>query len=623
MNMFSRNPFDDRADGLRRRLADLPLGVKWGTLAAALVALFFIGWLGLQGLSAKSNLEKARNSAEQSKDALLGGKSEDATRFAENAQFYSRQAQAATHSVPWSLAAAVPVLGSPLKTTQQISDVVVGLAENVLLPGAKMGAGLSPENLIDGTRINLKLLREEESRLSELSTAAAKLDAKAQAISNPAFLSLIRDARSQLQDQTSRLAQLLDNTSLAAKLAPSMLGADGPRTYLIAFQTNAEARGTGGLLGGFGILRFANGIPTVDTIAQNTALQNSIGELGVAGGDTALATVDLGPDFNTVYGWTKPFTDFRTSNLSPHFPYAAQIWRSMWEQQSGTRVDGVISVDPIALSYLLGALGPVTMPDGELINEDNVVELTLSTAYTRFPGSIINPAITQRDRKKYLLDIASAVANKMSGPIQSPRKVLDSLGRAAGEGHIAVWSAFPAEQLLLEKTPLAHAVPDDNAPYAQVVINNLAGNKMDFYLERDIEYVADSCDGEMRNSTVAVRLTNTAGDTPLPEYVAASPGLEPDLMLRVPNGTMVSSVRVLATKGAKLLSVTSNGERVLAVPHFENGRPSFEVQVAIPPGQSGDLTFRLSEPTSPGSPRVPIQPLRDYVAPRVSVPACG
>ena len=56
--------------------------------------------------------------------------------------------------------------------------------------------------------------------------------------------------------------------------------------------------------------------------------------------------------------------------------------------------------------------------------------------------------------------------------------------------------------------------------------------------------------------------------------------------------------------------------------HLENGRPSFEVQVAIPPGQSGELTFRLSEPTSAGEARAPIQPLVDNPTPKVSVPAC-
>ena len=100
----------------------------------------------------------------------------------------------------------------------------------------------------------------------------------------------------------------------------------------------------------------------------------------------------------------------------------------------------------------------------------------------------------------------------MTGPVKHPRKLLDALGRAAAEGRIAVWSSSPAEQQLAEETPLAHAVPDDDAPYAQVVINNLAGNKMDYYLKREIEYVADGCDSDMRNSTITVRLTNTVGD---------------------------------------------------------------------------------------------------------------
>ena len=627
MNVFSRNPYDDEPGGLRRRLADLPPGVRWGALAAALIAVIFTGWLGFTGLAAKSSLEQARTSAEQSKDALLSGESEDAKRFAENAQFHARQARAATHSLPWNIAAAVPFVGSPLKTTQQISDVVVGLADTVLLPGATMGAGLSPDKLVDGTRINLKLLREQAPLLSELSAAAAKLDAEAQAISNPAYLSLIREARSQLQDQTFKLAQLLGTTSIAAQLAPSMLGADGSRTYMLAFQSPAEARGTGGLLGGFGILKFDNGIPTVDALASNA-------EFGVVvlGRDPATVVPDvrddLGPEFDKLYGWANPYYDFRNSNLSSHFPYAAQIWKSMWEEQSGESLDGVIAVDPVALSYVLNAIGPVELADGEIVNQDNVVELTMSTAYARFPTD-------QSARKQYLQDIANRVVEKISGSIPAPRKLLDALGRAAEERRIAVWSANPVEQALLEETTLAHAIPVDDSPFAGVVINNLAGNKMDYYLKREIEYAADGCDGDFRNSTITVRLTNTAKpDQTLPDYVAGTRGLDPEQHtgrfrppppnpVKGPRGTMVTDVRVLATKGARLLSVTANGERTTAVVQVERGHPSFQVQVAIPPGKTGELTFRISEPTSSGEPRVPVQPLIDNVSPQVSVPACG
>jgi len=519
--------------------------------------------------------------------------------------------------VPWNIAAAVPVIGSPLKTTQQISDVVVGLADTVLLPGATMGAGLSPEKLIDGTRLDLKLLRAEQPRLTELAAAAAELDSQAQSISSPGFVPLISDARSQLQDQTFRLAQLLGNTSLAAQLAPSMLGADGPRSYLMAFQTPAEARGTGGILGAFGLIRFEDGKPVVETLAHNGSLRKSL-----AAEDNAEADIDLGPEFNRVYGWMNPYTDLRNSNVSPHFPYAAQIWKSMWEnsmwaRESGRTLDGVISMDIVALSYILGAIGPVTMPDGELITQDNVVELTGSTAYIRFPSEQDQPA-----RKEYLQTIAREVLKKAAGQVQTPRKLLDALGRAAGEGRISVWSASSADQQLLEKTPLAHAIPDDSRPYVQVVVNNLGGNKVDYYLKREIEYAADGCDGEMRNSTVTVRLTNTMAEGQLPDYHAGTDGLSPGIQINVPSGSMVTSVRVIATKGARLLGATSDGERTTAITQVENGHPSFEVQVAIPPGQSGDLTFRMTEPTAPGEPRVPVQPLVDSVTPDVEVPAC-
>lgn len=606
------------ANTLMERLRSLPAGVRWTGVALLASSVLFTAWLGYEAYQAKTNLEHAHSSARQTKDALLSGKPEEAYRIAEIAQYHANQAQTATHSLPWNLGAAVPLLGSPLKTAQQISDVVVRLADDVLLPGAKMGDGLSPAELIDGTRLDLNTLRDEEPRLAALAAAAEKLDSQADEISNPAYMSLIRNARSQLQDQTSKLAQLLRNTSIAAQLAPPMLGADGPRTYLMAFQTPVEARGTGGVLGAFGLIRFEAGRPIVETLGENSDLRNSLKEK-----DNAEATIDLGPDFNQAYGWMNPYTDLRNSNVSPHFPYAAQIWKSMWEgsmwaRDSGRTLDGVIALDIVALSYILGALGPIAMPDGEVVTKDNVVELTGSTLYLRYPDEKDQPA-----RKDYLQNIAKEIVKKAAEKVQSPRQLLAALGRAVSEGRISIWSSDPGQQKLLEETPLAHIVPNDPAPIAEVVINNLAGNKMDYFLDREIEYAADGCDGEYRNSTITVRLTNTATQpVALSDYHAGTKGLSPDIPITAPTGTMVTSVRLLATKGAQLMSVTSNGERTSVVPRTENGHPSFEIQVAIPPEASGEFVFRLREPTSPGRPRVPIQPLIDQVDPKISVPQC-
>jgi hypothetical protein len=86
---------------------------------------------------------------------------------------------------------------------------------------------------------------------------------------------------------------------------------------------------------------------------------------------------------------------------------------------------------------------------------------------------------------------------------------------------------------------------------------------------------------------------------------------------------MVTSVRLIATKGAVLKSALANGQRVPVIRGTELGHPTFEVQVAIPPGKSGELAIHLTEPTSGGTPRVPIQPLIDAVTPVVSVPDCS
>ncbi|TPG34673.1 DUF4012 domain-containing protein [Mycobacterium hodleri] len=568
-----------------------------------LVVLGLGCWVAVGAFQAKSDLEQARTSAQHAKDALLDVETAAASSAADDAVVHARSARDATHTLAWNLASGVPWLGSPFRTGQQITDVVLGLASDVLKPAANVGVTISPDRLYRDGRVDVDLLRSQEAQLRKLSTEATRLNAEASAIADPRYVSRLSNARSQLQGQISDITSVLNNTALAARLVPSMMGADGPRTYFMGFQTNAEARGTGGLLGGFGILRFDNGKPTVDTLAPNTDLAE------------AIAPIDLGLEFDQQYAYANPFTDFRNSNMSPHFPYAAEIWKTMLAEQTGTNVDGVIAIDPVALSYILGAVGPITMPDGEVISRENVVELTESTAYIRFPTD-------QVARKQYLQGIANAVVKKITGPVKSPRQLLDALGKAVGERRISVWSGLPEEQKILEETPLAHVIPDDPAPYAAVVVNNLGGNKLDYYLRSQVEYAADDCKGATRASTVTVKLSNTVPNVPLPDYVASDAGLSPDIPIEVPRGTNITSVRLFATKGAKLDSAILNGQRVPAILNTERGHPVFEVQVIIPPGQPADISFQLTEPTSPGVPQVPSQPLLDPVVPKVMVPEC-
>ena len=47
------------------------------------------------------------------------------------------------------------------------------------------------------------------------------------------------------------------------------------------------------------------------------------------------ASVDFGPDYDHLYNGMGATTLYGNGNLSPNFPYAAQIWASMWKKHSG------------------------------------------------------------------------------------------------------------------------------------------------------------------------------------------------------------------------------------------------------------------------------------------------
>ncbi|MDV7088114.1 DUF4012 domain-containing protein [Rhodococcus opacus] len=572
-----------------------------------IVAVASIAWFGYSAWEVQHNLTGARDNAQLAKDSLLAGDAEAAQRAATEAEHRASQGQENLHSLPWSALAAIPGVGTPLESAQQMSDVVVGLTRDVLTPAVETGTALSPKDLIaDGGKVNLQPLRDSAPALDQISADAKSLADQAHQVSGGGYLSLVDDVRTQLQTQTDDVAKLLENTSIGAKVLPAMLGTDGPRSYFMAFQTNAEARGTGGLVGGYGIIHANDGEVQVDTLGKNTEVAYDHQPL------------DLGPDYQATYGMYNPSTDIRNSNFSSHFPYAAQIWQSMWEQESGERVDGAIATDPVALSYVLGAVGSIVMPDGEVVDSDNVVELTQSTTYTRFITDESNYNADNEARKEYLQTIAGKVVEKMTGNIENPQLLLDAVGKAVSERRIAVWSAHRDEQAIIADTPLGYTVPQDPAPYAGVVINNNAGNKLDYYLNREIDYTAATCTGDTRTTTVTVRLTNNTPPGDFPRIVAGTFKERP-----LPFGTNFSAVSLVSTQGASLNKATVDGKPVFSIRGNELGHPVFTVPTTILQGKTVELRYELTEPTAPGEARVPVQPLVDEPSVTINAPNCA
>ena len=158
----------------------------------------------------------------------------------------------------------------------------------------------------------------------------------------------------------------------AAQLIPDMFGGSGRRTYILAFQNNAEIRSTGGLPGAFAILRAKGGKLSLG--AQGAGSTRILRDLPIT------ATADEKRLYSILL--TGYWGD---TTLTPDFPRSAEIMRAMIRQDRGLKTDGVISLDPIALSYILEATGPVKLGDGTSLTSKNAVRRLLNDVYSTFP----------------------------------------------------------------------------------------------------------------------------------------------------------------------------------------------------------------------------------------------
>jgi hypothetical protein len=383
-----------------------------------------------------------------------------------------------------------------------------------------------------------------------------------------------------------------------------MLGAGGKRTYLLAFQNNAEARGTGGLLGAYGTLEAVDGRLRITHLGPNTELRNE-----------QRLPVDLGSDYFDLYGNDPAL--WVNSNESPHFPYAAKIWLELYRKQFGTRLDGVVAADPVTMGYLLSVTGPARLAGGDQVTGENAAALTLRDVYARFPSNN-----TRRDL--FLQQIARAVFEKVLSGQGEPAALVTALTRAVDERRLLVYSAREQDQSALAKTPLAGVVTQGSGAYTGLVINNAAGSKMDYYLARALRYAQGACAGARRSTTVRVTLTNTAPSSGLPPYVTlradgpALRGTEP-----APEGSNVSFVQVYATAGSELVSATIDGKPLQVIPGRERGKAVFTYRAVLLAGQTQNVVLNLDEPVSPGPVRILAQPLVKPMTVVADTPKCG
>jgi hypothetical protein len=352
-----------------------------------------------------------------------------------------------------------------------------------------------------------------------------------------------------------------------------MLGVRGPRTYLVLFQNPAELRATGGMPGAYAIVRVRRGA-------------FSFLSAGSAPGDWGVArrpVLPLGRSALQLYT-RRPGVFPQDVNFSPHFPTAALLAREMYRRYSGRRVDGVIATDPVALSYLLRATGPVSvagMPAGTALTADNAVPLLLSDVYARIP----DPSVQDR----FFAAAARSVFGALATGRAQPRPALAALVQAAGERRILMWSADRSEQRLLEGTVLGGVMPRDDGvrPTVGVFLNDGSGSKLGYYLTPTVELSDGACRtdgrGELR---VRVTLASAAPRGGLPPYVVG-------LGLSGEPYTARTLVMVFTPTGGSVLGAWLDGRRVGVRSGTERGRKVGIASVDVRPGARRTVEFAL------------------------------
>jgi hypothetical protein len=555
-----------------------------GLLAAAVVWLLVTGYLAYRaartvddGLAEVNRLIAAGD---------VAGASAQAAKLADSAH----TAHQLTSGPAWWAAAHVPYAGEPARVVRELSASADRLGSSTFPLLVRLGTELRPEKLrVSSDTINLEPLVRNRAALARAAADAVGARQQLDALPSDTYLGIVDQAHAKLRDRLDTVIDIVRNVDRAAKIVPAMAGHDGPRRFVVGLQNEAELRGTGGLPGNFVIVVLDHGRIRFTHFLSDTAF------LPAGTGQLVKTGLDLGAEYRRLYGRAKPTELILNSNMHPDFRFAGRIWAEMWQRVSGERVHGAIATDPTALSYLLEVIGPVTVPGGVRLTAQNVVAETQSVAYARFADDNVR-------RKQYLVDILRAVQTTM---LRSPETVdlLNAFGRAAGEGRLLVWSRDAAVQAVLEQTALAGDLPRAGVPLAGLVLNNIAGNKLDYYLHRSFSYQRSGC-ASSRDVIVAITLLNQA-----------PPNLPPIVMGRLdkpryPTGPGDNRIQLdyYATTGAVLQSATLNGKPRSVAVLSDGSHPVIRLDLELPRGAAQQLVLHLTEPAGTGPPVILRQP---------------
>lgn len=463
----------------------------------------------------------------------------------------------------WDLAARIPWVQDQTVPLQQAGRSVRVLADDALAPLASMEdlSALETVPLVDG-RFDPFFLEPYRAPLARAADALESQEAALASVDTSASIGRIADQYRTLQDSIVELGDTVHVAHVAAELLPSMLGGDGPRTYALMVQNNAEPRASGGIPGAVLEVKVDDGRVTLGKYVEASAMSDP---------DNPVAP--LTEDEERVFS-LKMAQYAQNVNFTPEYPRAAEVMAAFWTRQTGDDADGVLSIDPVAMGYLLEGMDPVEV-DGIEITGSTIAQVLLSDVYWAYDSPDQTDAF-----------FALAASELFGQLLNGQTGLVDGVERAIDERRFMAWSRHANEQQLLETVPVGARWPDQQE-LGGVFLNDASGSKIGYYIDQSIEVRTTQCtDGTVAAQEVTLTLTHTFdGDVAaMPDYVSGGG-------VYVPEGQFSTNVVYYPPAHLDVLGVTIDGEPALFSRDIHHTRHVGAVRAAVDPGDTVVITW--------------------------------
>ncbi|MEA9984271.1 DUF4012 domain-containing protein [Subtercola sp. RTI3] len=565
------------------------------------------GWVAFQGLQAKSALESAQTSALALQTAATSLNVTAASDAATQFETDTRQADEDTSDPLFVAAENVPFVGPNLKALQQVSATLDGLSTNAVAPALAFANTLSVNSLrpVNG-KLNVAVLAQASSTIGTVQSALTAATASAEQIDTSSTVPEIGTARSQLVNVLSKATGQLGKAQSSIVLAQDLLGVNGPRHYLLGFLNNAETTALGGGPAALSMVTVDNG--TVSMTASATSGDFPLNDGPARAMDQNLLNI-YSPGIASTLNW---------STSRPDFPTAALTMKAFWEKYEGGTVDGVITIDPIALSDLLTATGPMTLASGDVLNTQNAVTLLLHDIYLRYPEADI-----EKETNPFFTDTAKTVFAGLTRTTADPGQLLTAVNKAIQSGDLLAWSANTDEENLMTGSRLQGVLPTDNTKSTLVgtYFRDVSVSKTDYWLHTNTALTTDVCTNH-QNPTFAETVTLHSSITPeeantLPYFVVGG---------NFRGKKFSTEVYVYGPVGATLTSATAGTTSVEAdvrTNASDLGRPVSRFLVDLAPGETNTITATFTgSPGSYGTPVTQGTPMMNTTTQTLTAPSC-